>query len=75
MADAWNQPKDVSFSDETLYIHGIDIGDELIDAVDAWNNENYEEVGYELGEASWIMLGNSQKIDAGIDPTKVDPNR
>ena len=75
MSDAWRNPKDVQFTGDQLLIHGIDIRDQLADSVEAWNDQDFEKVGYELGLASMLLIRNGQKIDQGIDVNKEDPKK
>jgi hypothetical protein len=63
MSEAWRNPKDVKFDGDQLLIHGMDIRTQLVDSIDAWNNQNFEKVGYELGVASLILIQNGKKID------------
>jgi len=68
MSDAWRNPKDIQFADGTLYLHGIDIGGDLVDSLDDMANANFEEVGAALGRASVRLVNNGELIDNGWDP-------
>jgi hypothetical protein len=67
MSEAWRNPKDVKFTGDQLLIHGMDIRTQLVDSIKAWNNKDFEKVGYELGLASVILVNNGKLIDQGKD--------
>ena len=56
-------------------MHGIDIGEELSEAIDAWNVQDYETAGFEIGQASLTLLQNKKMIDMGKDPNQVDAQK
>ena len=60
MSDAWRNPKDVKFTGDQLLIHGMDIRTQLAESVQAWNQQDFEKVGFELGVASLILIKNGQ---------------
>jgi hypothetical protein len=68
MSDAWRNPKDVSFKDGRLFLHGIDLEDQLeMNSRTAWDTKNYEALGEELGRASIKLVNNGKLIDQGQD--------
>jgi len=67
MSEAWRNPKDVKFTGDQLLIHGMDIRTQLVESIQAWNNKDFEKVGYELGLASLILVNNGKLIDQGKD--------
>lgn len=68
MSEAWRNPKDVQFDGDQLLLHGMDIRTQLDDSVTAWNQGDFEKVGFELGLASLILINNGKLIDQGRDP-------
>ena len=81
MSDAWRNPKDVSFNNNRLSLHGMDLEDQLgLRSQAAWAAKDYETVGEELGRASLKLINNGKLIDQGKDPssgssTDVDPKK
>ena len=65
----------MEFTDGTLYVHGLDIGEEIQKSVDAWNNGYYNEVGYDLGVASYRLLRAANGLDNDDLDVTVDSPR
>lgn len=67
MSEAWRNPKDVEFGDEGLLVHGVNITKFAGETANAWDNKDYEKVGYEIGRASLSIVHNGKLIDLGQD--------